>query len=584
MLEDHVVNTVDPADHDHSNPDHDLLGELYLLDDLSNIGLDPRWGGGTQPHPYTVNIPVGDPSPSPYWRRELGEGVGGFGGSQSVFGEEIGFQMEGQFVDMYFKIEHIGNPNTVCMYWSTDQENNNLDQAPHQDRPTSDVCFDLEVKGSITINKHIEPASDADASFAFGGDLGAFNLDVIDGAPASVIFGGLSAGAYDVFEDLGNLPEGWLLGSIVCDDPSQDSTVDLATGFASIDLSAGEEVVCTYINVEQPVEGGTIVIVKHSLPHSETLFDFTSNIPGFEQFSLSDTGDQHTLTMPDLEPGQYNVTESAMPAQWHLDSLMCLDPDQGSSVDGMIASIDLDSGEVVTCTFTNGMSATITIGKQTLPDGSPDVFGFSGDLGDFSLSDGQTKEFASLDPHAEDEYVVTEDSLPPGWKLEQIDCIDPTGGSSMDLVTASATLNIEHGDQMFCTFHNQAPADFTIVKQVLGVPDGEFCFLYSGPDEDGEVCIQTSGGTGQESYEELLAGLWSIVEVIDGPYAVLSMDCDNGDTADAVNLEPGDDVTCTFVNIPTIPIPVNNPLALFLLILMLMATGWYFRPAAMRKF
>jgi hypothetical protein len=33
-----------------------------------------------------------------------------------------------------------------------------------------------------------------------------------------------------------------------------------------------------------------------------------------------------------------------------------------------------------------------------------------------------------------------------------------------------------------------------------------------------------------------------------------------------------------------VPVPVNNPVALLLLSLMMLATGWYFRPALMRKF
>ena len=62
------------------------------------------------------------------------------------------------------------------------------------------------------------------------------------------------------------------------------------------------------------------------------------------------------------------------------------------------------------------------------------------------------------------------------------------------------------------------------------------------------------------------------------------MSCDNGDEADAVTIDLGEDVTCTFVNMNVAPVPVNNPIALLLLTLMLLATGWYFRPAVMRRF
>ena len=45
----------------------------------------------------------------------------------------------------------------------------------------------------------------------------------------------------------------------------------------------------------------------------------------------------------------------------------------------------------------------------------------------------------------------------------------------------------------------------------------------------------------------------------------------------------GDEITCTFVNVLPVAVPVNNFWALLMLTLMLLATGWYFRPASMRR-
>ena len=43
-------------------------------------------------------------------------------------------------------------------------------------------------------------------------------------------------------------------------------------------------------------------------------------------------------------------------------------------------------------------------------------------------------------------------------------------------------------------------------------------------------------------------------------------------------------VTSEFVPLPLVPVPVNNPLSLLLLTLLMLATGWYFKPAVSRKF
>jgi hypothetical protein len=42
----------------------------------------------------------------------------------------------------------------------------------------------------------------------------------------------------------------------------------------------------------------------------------------------------------------------------------------------------------------------------------------------------------------------------------------------------------------------------------------------------------------------------------------------------------------TMVNtlVPIVPVPVNGTWALLMLILMLLATGWYFTPSAMRRY
>ena len=74
-------------------------------------------------------------------------------------------------------------------------------------------------------------------------------------------------------------------------------------------------------------------------------------------FSLDDNSDP-TLpseqTFAGLSPGTYGVVEN-LAAGFTLSSIVCDDPDSGSVVDLNLrsASIDLDAGETVRCTFTN---------------------------------------------------------------------------------------------------------------------------------------------------------------------------------------------------------------------------------------
>ena len=50
------------------------------------------------------------------------------------------------------------------------------------------------------------------------------------------------------------------------------------------------------------------------------------------------------------------------------------------------------------CTFTNTKLSSLTIVKQTLPDGSEQTFDYSGDTGSFTLGDGDSDTANGLLP------------------------------------------------------------------------------------------------------------------------------------------------------------------------------------------
>ncbi len=107
---------------------------------------------------------------------------------------------------------------------------------------------------------------------------------------------------------------------------------------------------------------GTITIVKDADPPDGTDFDFTSDIPNNNSFTLDDAvpndedGVSDTKSMASLDPGTYTITET-VPTGWDLTDFSCSTGDQNdtSTLNGRTATIDLDSGEVITCTFTNGV-------------------------------------------------------------------------------------------------------------------------------------------------------------------------------------------------------------------------------------
>ncbi len=95
---------------------------------------------------------------------------------------------------------------------------------------------------------------------------------------------------------------------------------------------------------------------------------------------------------------------------------------------------------------------TIVIEKATVPAGGTG-FGFTDDVpgsGGFTLDDGGSVSFKA-EPGT---YTVTESSLPSGWNLTAIDCVDPSGGTSTGGAAASIALAL--GETVTCTFTNSA--------------------------------------------------------------------------------------------------------------------------------
>ena len=138
---------------------------------------------------------------------------------------------------------------------------------------------------------------------------------------------------------------------------------------------------CTFTNTKR----GTINIVQDANPNDAQAFDFTDNIPGSAgSFSLVDDGVADNIeTFENVLPGTYTVTETGPTPAFDLTGLSCVDSDaDGTNSSGVtatgIATINVDPGETVTCTYTNTKRGNIIVEKQTLPDGDAATFAFSG--------------------------------------------------------------------------------------------------------------------------------------------------------------------------------------------------------------
>ncbi len=108
------------------------------------------------------------------------------------------------------------------------------------------------------------------------------------------------------------------------------------------------------------VNPATNVVTKVTEPESSQQFDFTF---AGSPFTVSDGESQ---TFDNLVPGTYIVEES-VPAGWTLTDLTCDDATADTSTSDGQAVVDLDPGEVVTCTYTNTFVPTPEKPQPPLP-------------------------------------------------------------------------------------------------------------------------------------------------------------------------------------------------------------------------
>jgi hypothetical protein len=184
-----------------------------------------------------------------------------------------------------------------------------------------------------------------------------------------------------------------------------------------------------------------------------------------------------------LQEGAYTITETTQDG-W--------DKTMESTECSFTVNFPADANRVYQCVITNVQRGEIHIEKRTEPVGGTG-FGYTHNIdgsGPFTLDDTDTEWFTDLVPGT---YVVTEDDPTPAFDLvamlgdgTQFECTDSDGSgtpSTVDLVQRKATIELDPGETVNCTFTNRQRGMVDVIKLTEGVenPNLMWKFTLQGP-------------------------------------------------------------------------------------------------------
>jgi len=308
--------------------------------------------------------------------------------------------------------------------------------------------------GSITIAK---TTLGGDGTFEFIGFMD-FTITTVTGS-GSQTFANLDPGTYTVRELLGVRLAGWEVTDIQCTGAATPAVISLPAHSATITLAAGENVVCTFTDTKT----GSITINKSTVG-GEGSFRFATTGNGLSDFIIVTAGGAGAHAFNALLPGVYTVTE-LVPSGWNPPTLTCTGTATPVSIAGTTATIMLATGESAVCTYTDTSidprKSAIVINKRT--NGGDDTFHFTGSgIAAFAITTAGGVGQKMISGLAAGTYTVTE-TPSNTWLLSSLSCTDPTGDTTWDLNTATATIRLVVGETVVCTFTNSSSVPIPVL-------------------------------------------------------------------------------------------------------------------------
>lgn len=275
----------------------------------------------------------------------------------------------------------------------------------------------------------------------------------------------VGVGTYGLTETAGNGTDLSLYNTTYsCTAANPSATTVTGTGrvLTGINVVKGQTWTCTYTNTRKT---GNLVIQKVGKGGNDTFSYVTTG--GVGDFNISTTGyvagssdSSGNKTFNNLATGTYTIDESTLPAGWDFTSLTC-SSDTGTSVSGTKATIGLDEGDNVTCTFTNtkrgSLKVTKTIDWNGLTADPSQVFticvngpSLTNDCQNYSQATSLEHTYTNLVPG---NYTVSESS--------------PTSGQGWVITVTPGNPTVVAGQQTSVTVNNKREQGKLVITKTV---------------------------------------------------------------------------------------------------------------------
>ncbi|HET9834448.1 MAG TPA: hypothetical protein VFP91_22145, partial [Vicinamibacterales bacterium] len=437
------------------------------------------------------------------------------------------------------------------------------------------ACTFTDVRqASVTVEKD---TLGGDGTFAFTGSQ-SFSITTTagNGSNATAFASVVPGVALSIIE---SVPSGWTLANVACEDAASGTPLGAAIADGvSVTPAAGQAILCTFADTK----GATLRVVKNAIPQSAQSFDYMLTGPAAPAaFSLVDNGSgTNSKTFTDLPPGDYTVTESPVPG-WINTGITCSDvvepdPRRRTTIDRAPPSFtaNLQFGQSVDCTFTNAQiqPGTITVSKKAV--GGDGAFDFAGTgpgvqttftITTSGAGHAGSQSFAGLTAGM---YAILE-TVPAGWDLapQPIRCTVTDGSNTtitsngLNGVTIALGTTGAATDSVACEFVDIKRGSITIAKSAVPQDPQPFTFrtanLLATTSLPASFQIADSGTPpNSQTFDALVPTVYTVTEARIAGWRLVDVACSGGSVVSAdpatgiavIDLQPGEDVVCTYAN------------------------------------